>query len=404
MCEEKGSDLSYQEKCVCLTASLFSLSDSTIDRVEKSIEESNLSECQLFRKFVIAIALRPRNRSLLVDLFIRTMTKLPKLKEQLLKLLHRESLVIAHCHLLHMCHLAGHVSTREVLATVFEFLCCYVFSFGKVYIVDIVMCYFARELSCECAEFYARWRESINNVSMLLGRGVFLTNFLTEFEKLQANDWQIYEEMRQFGFPLHSAEYFIMNNDCDGIAVFMASESFDPNAFISDSAFDITHVSFKRPTYLQFAAAMGSVDVVRFLIMNGGDCKVILTEDNDNSLDFAIMGGNHEIIRLMQQNLHQNSEVFHDVLYAIQHHWNDIARWLVENNPDMDLSEMIHQSCQFDNLEMLLWCLDSGIDINKRNHGNATPFMKAAASLGLDCFYYLMEQGIDIDACDKVVL
>lgn len=88
-------------------------------------------------------------------------------------------------------------------------------------------------------------------------------------------------------------------------------------------------------TLIQISAFFGSIKCFKYMLLNGADLyKECIFQKNKKSstiTPFAIMGGNIEIIRILEQhNFHTTAE---HLKYAIRHHHSEIFQWLLERFP-----------------------------------------------------------------------
>ena len=112
-----------------------------------------------------------------------------------------------------------------------------------------------------------------------------------------------------------SVEYAIMNDNVEKV-VFLSSEEGFYDTIVELSIADAIDI-------LSFAAFCGSSKVFRYLLANSKELGVTKC-----TTEFAIKGGNHEIIEILAQNEYSFNN---HLSFAIEFHHNSIAKWLVEN-------------------------------------------------------------------------
>ena len=141
-----------------------------------------------------------------------------------------------------------------------------------------------------------------------------------------------YEEFEFAKYDKNDFGYYIMSNDVDGFVSLL-------------NYFDISHknhfkIEFKDGieffnrwlskgivqyvTLLECSAFYGSVQIFKYLLMNGISCR-----KSKNIRKCAVAGGNYEIIRLLVQK----NVVFNDNCYAISiiYHHNELSEWIKLN-------------------------------------------------------------------------
>jgi ankyrin repeat protein len=157
---------------------------------------------------------------------------------------------------------------------------------------------------------------------------------------------------------------------------------------------------------IQFAAFHGSLQCFKYLLLNGSDPSFCVHTEKNTTASFAVAGGHHEIIRLLQQRVPILS--FDDcVVDAILNFRQDIFEWLIENGLDVFEHKnghfAIHEAAGCGNLEAILFCLEQGIDLNSVDSGNTIALMKAAGGGGLDCLqFFLKGNQCDVNVTNRM--
>ena len=132
--------------------------------------------------------------------------------------------------------------------------------------------------------------------------------------------------------------------------------NFNINCSILNSMETINNWSFDFKDKIQLiklAAFSKSVKVFKYLIMNHA-------EIDDDLINYAIAGGNTEIIRICQQQECPIS--LQSFEYAIKYYQNDILLWLIEQNCEIfknHIGDIFYQSIFYSNPQALLIILDN---------------------------------------------
>lgn len=138
----------------------------------------------------------------------------------------------------------------------------------------------------------------------------------------------------------------------------------------SEIAISKAHIPYnifdhKTPTFIDYAALYGSIKCFKYLLLN--DASI-----NNNSLYYALSGGNTEIIKIVdQRSTDLQSELSDDktIKPAIVIHRNDLFDWIFENRfvnkkIDRDLLDYIAViSADNGNAHSLIEVIDKGLEI-----------------------------------------
>lgn len=122
-------------------------------------------------------------------------------------------------------------------------------------------------------------------------------------------------------FETDSLGLYLKEDDVDGLQKLASSEDFNYNDEVS--TFPIQILNFDMSVRLiDIASAFGSINCFKFLQMN----KAVIT---GNTFDAAIMGGNLEIIKIIDASYEEVHSI--SIETAIRYHRYDIVDWLLDN-------------------------------------------------------------------------
>lgn len=190
-------------------------------------------------------------------------------------------------------------------------------------------------------------------------------------EPLRANDWLLLKRCREFGYTVdQDIVIFIMTDDVNALQKLSASPDFDIDQIIEPSLFSRSAILQDSTTLIAFAAALGSIECFKFLLLNKASLEIETWNDLSTSLaSFAVAGGNPEIVRLVEQN---NCPFDTAIYVAVQYHRNNIFYWIYsKKNFEIDHSNeerygtLLHRAAKANNVELALFCIDHGCDINR---------------------------------------
>lgn len=149
----------------------------------------------------------------------------------------------------------------------------------------------------------------------------------------------------------------------------MASMSgFDKDQIVNQTVFEYCSVLWLRPKILHFAAFHGCTDIFDYLIAN----QASLDNSGGYSLSqMAVAGGNFDIIT----KCNELGCSFDGCMEAAVKSWRlEVFEWFYANNGiDLNESNMIHVAAQNNNIEMILYYLENGCDVNRVSEHKETP-------------------------------
>lgn len=138
-------------------------------------------------------------------------------------------------------------------------------------------------------------------------------------------------EFFDFSYKINPLIKIINNDNLDLFQQKASEPDFDINISLS---IDENQNCLK---IIDYAARIGAINCFKYLYINNA------TLDRYNSINYAIEGGNSEIIHLIEQKGIEINESC--ILKAIEFHHNDILDWLLERFPDHKLKNVFIEEC-----------------------------------------------------------
>jgi len=152
----------------------------------------------------------------------------------------------------------------------------------------------------------------------------YVHSMLSQYiQTYKADNWKIYREMIEYGFPKDSIFYLIRYDRYDDLPKYLSTPNFDINQKIEYSPFQIIS-RIQIDSLLAFAAAWGSINCFKIILLNGGSVT-------SNVAICAFFGGNIEIIRLIEPDYYGNGECLSKCISSGHY---EIANWFLEQNSD----------------------------------------------------------------------
>ena len=158
--------------------------------------------------------------------------------------------------------------------------------------------------------------------------------FLVLYETLRMDNWQVHACIVAKGTNPDSRAMAIRYDCLDELQHIAGKEMFDYNQRIEICPYERCNFVNHRPTLIQYAAFYGAVKCFKWLLFGGAD--ISLKDDprwgdekrceGKNLLEYAIAGGNTEIIRLIEHAKDQFIPECIDVAVKFKRH--AIEEWL----------------------------------------------------------------------------
>lgn len=162
----------------------------------------------------------------------------------------------------------------------------------------------------------------------------------------------IYEQILDSGEPNDWILKSLRNDDIDEFQLIIAKKEQKNNFKIERNPFDDLPFYYNLK-YINYAAAFGSLKCFKYLLMNH-------YEIDENTFKFAILGGNVEIIKIVDQRNKENKseyDYYDELVYLIKKHRNDLFDWVLEkghkNNSKKQIYKLIKISAKHGNAHSL---------------------------------------------------
>ena len=185
----------------------------------------------------------------------------------------------------------------------------------------------------------------------------FSNQFFENVEELQKENWKLHKKYVSEGVNPSNIAKVIRNDEVERLQEMSSQANFDFNQIIPPSLYErCSFVNNENVSLIDYSAFFGSIKCFQFLLLNGSKLE--------NTFQYAVAGGNHEIIHLCEQN-HLSFEGIYEVL--IEFHRNEIFRYFYEDKiiEKKDLTQLGEQCIHFSNYELLEYLEQEGMKIDK---------------------------------------
>jgi hypothetical protein len=130
------------------------------------------------------------------------------------------------------------------------------------------------------------------------------------------------DEIRQFGYPKNSIEYFLKADNFDELQRFSTFADFNFSATTFISPCDLLYgIELENKSLLSVSAFYGSVQCFKFLLLN-------FVEVTSSVCASAVKCGDLEIIQICEQ---EHGDFSGCLQPSVAYHRNDVADWLLQN-------------------------------------------------------------------------
>ncbi|OHS98365.1 hypothetical protein TRFO_08960 [Tritrichomonas foetus] len=266
---------------------------------------------------------------------------------------------------------------------------------------------------------------------------------LSIFDQLSSNDFEGMKKVLEIGHISNSVEAIIKKDDIDTFQKIVELPH-----YVSRSNFECSEFLRREISLLEFSAFCGSIHCFTYLINSPEYQKKLNTNDKTSLkqqysiVDAAVAGANSEIIKICDeygcvftksslQNAIQfhHFHIFHWILHEkitktdSQHesqnqtknptsnrHSNDISindhkqnSNLVSNQVSNHVSQIDKQylfsfAAKVNNIHILYFCIEQGLDVNGMDRNNAAPIHYAAMSNDIEALKFLLSvKNIDVN-------
>ena len=253
------------------------------------------------------------------------------------------------------------------------------FNFPPAQITHIILfAWFTPEIEMHNPEHFNRILELVSSSEIIQSRPD-IVHFFKNLELFKQNEYSLWHECMRTNDQPDSLTYIIRNDDIEALESYIsAKEDFDINQRIPPFIFGVSTFLTCFPTLIEYACFVGALKCVTYLIENGADVTI---QDlvHTTIAQFAVAGGNLEILRLLEKN---DKVSFLDCISsAVRFFRNDIFDWLIKEKYPHSLFKMdtkdlctLHYAAESGNVSVLLKCLDDpNADVNIGFRSGWTP-------------------------------
>ncbi|OHT04135.1 hypothetical protein TRFO_06447 [Tritrichomonas foetus] len=262
------------------------------------------------------------------------------------------------------CNIAGVISDEDALFSLHKYHQTYP-AMGTRY---LIFQYFSRIVKTHEPEYYQEFFDFLKEIMHPLDFDKS-PNFLNESPE--------YEDQVRNWYPKNSIERIIRDDDLNSFKEIVAQNpEFDVNSRSHNkSVFCYSQMLRFNVSYLELAAFFGSFNIFSFLVQTGANRFNLHLVSR-----FAIAGGNFDIVEMCDID----DDINKSIEAASEYFRFSIFQWIfdtkLDNIEDVEATKasFLHFCAKANNIQMLLFLLDQGCDINKPDETHWTPLHYAA--------------------------
>lgn len=237
--------------------------------------------------------------------------------------------------------------------------------------------------------------------SSLIDNAIYLE---AHMDKLVENNFTMLKDFIKLGSQYDECAMCIKIDDVNKLQQLSTTTNFDINEKIQNIVFEHQIFCHSNPPLISYAANYGSIKCFKFLLLNNADLNIC---DNDGLYPehFAIMGGNAEIIHLIEQRRFDEK----NALQLASLFSNDaVFEWLLNTHritvtqSEPTLYSVVHTCAIANNFTALQHAIALGGNINAKGNDTLTPLMLAACFRSYETAKILITNpGIDLSLSSR---
>ncbi|OHT13874.1 hypothetical protein TRFO_15899 [Tritrichomonas foetus] len=213
----------------------------------------------------------------------------------------------------------------------------------------------------------------------------------------------------------------IYNDDIEILQRIASDPSFDFGGSVESNNFEICKYAQKSLFYISYSALFGSIKCFKFILMH-------LKSIPETTYKYAIIGGNAEIIRLLESESDRKSDLFK---LTIKYHRDSIFEWLAEKDKFpmddnylkicvkysnyriiqylaekyIDCTKLFYEACRLNDIGLIRVCFNIPLykEIETLNQTDyLSPLIYACEYENIELFDFLVkDKSAEFDCCDK---
>lgn len=297
-----------------------------ITKIANSIFILDSNNISIFiEELLIVLSIRPQNINIFVDITAELTKQFPESKsifsDILLKnLMYKSDCFHSKLYFYRGCIEKNILDINQLVDSIHQFYK----DVGDMSVILFLFVFFLKEIHDLKPKFF---KELLDRFNTECDENLKLfNNFFVNVESYVLNDFAKWKFCIEHMCDYNSLTYLLAIDDIDA---FQEKAVDDFNFIIEPSIFERASILTKNTSLLQYCAFFGSVNCFKFILLQGASIKYTDTVLN-TVYQYAVAGGNIEIISLLEQNdvSFCISQYENAVIYSIKFARNEIYQWL----------------------------------------------------------------------------
>lgn len=219
-----------------------------------------------------------------------------------------------------------------------------------------------------------------------------LKAFIDDIDTIRADNWKLHKEMTESLVGIDPVLQAILKDDVAQLQLLRETFKLDLNARMKPDVFCITKFLQRYPTLIQACGFLGAEKCFEYLLNEGADLE-LCNYANRTLGQFIVAGGNRKILDMAMK---RRCNFTGALQIAALYHRNEIFHWLYRTMSfdlsagDENLGSVIHQAAKADNVEITMFCIEQGVNVNIRNSEKCTPLHLACEFESINVQKYLL--------------
>ncbi|EAY15562.1 hypothetical protein TVAG_495810 [Trichomonas vaginalis G3] len=227
----------------------------------------------------------------------------------------------------------------------------------------------------------------------------------SHIQNLTENNYSLLLECIHSGSFYNDIANSIKNDDINQLIHLTNITEFDINGRVQDNLFEHGLLCHSNPTYISYSCFYGSLKCFKFLLLNNADMNITDDQNGFCPEHYAIMGGNAEIIRIVNQ---RRFDTRCTLQLAVLFYREDVFEWLLNTrkisvkNDDENFGNVVHMCSISNNFRALQHCITLGAEINDQGLDSLTPLQLAICFNSKECIQLLLNtKTINLNTINK---
>ena len=239
--------------------------------------------------------------------------------------------------------------------------------------------------------------------------------YIQKFQSMRAANWALHNKMFSSSYPVGSIAACIRQDSVESLSLSICRvdtknkadefEKFAVDMRIEPTVFESAEILRHSPTLLQFAAFHQAPKCFSYLLSLGADVNA--KDDAGLSVvQFAVAGGLKSILSIcVTQKMDFSGAAYTAIMYhqfhVFEYLFQEGLLTIDESTPEYP--SVVHCAAMFDNMRVLLYSLDEGVDVNLPDVHGAGPLHYAARYESINaCLLLVNAYNIDVNLQDEL--